>query len=553
MNLQDKIERLPLLLVFFLILVTLTAHFLFSSLGFNPTDDGFTLAYSKRIINGQIPHLDFIIIRPFLSPLIHIPFVLWGGDYTFLFSRLFVWFQFACISWIWTQIIIKKSGITTFSNFEKVSIALISFAFSVHSFPIIAWHTIDGLFLVSIGLSLCIKEKKTYKMTGYFLIGLAYLCKQSFIFTAPLVLIVLGDWRNIKYWLVIIFPGLIYLTFLFLTNSLNNAILQLSSQKDFLKVGILAYFNWKLILGVIPGFLSACLILKKIQIKLPFFNIFKQSTGLFILTVIPLIVIAITFISGKFIFATSFVLFGLLTGIIVCIFYKKDKKSFKQFNYIFLVLIIAWSISLSIGYNFPILASGQMFSVLFVFAYPKIRQKMDKKINKIIYLSALLIGLSLVLISFGVMRLHHIYRDLDSSNLSHKLDDTFPGGKGIKTNENTFKFIVDLNKAIRFSQDLGTSYSIIPDCAGWWVMSPQKNPLPIDWAQETELNTRELVNHVILELESKRNTNIVIVQKVKANSLAFSFTPLSDKYEVVNYVKDNFNKLDETDYFELYN
>jgi len=48
------------------------AHFAFSSLGFPATDEGFVLAYSRRILAGQVPHRDFIFIRPAGSPIAHL-------------------------------------------------------------------------------------------------------------------------------------------------------------------------------------------------------------------------------------------------------------------------------------------------------------------------------------------------------------------------------------------------------------------------------------------------------------------------------------------------
>jgi len=90
-----------ILAVLFLAGVPLIAHGLYSWMGFNPTDDGFTLAYSRRIFDGQIPHLDFIIIRPFLSPILHMPEAAWAGDNMLMVSRFVVWAQFACIAWIW--------------------------------------------------------------------------------------------------------------------------------------------------------------------------------------------------------------------------------------------------------------------------------------------------------------------------------------------------------------------------------------------------------------------------------------------------------------------
>jgi hypothetical protein len=41
-------------------------------LGFNPTDEGFVLAGSYRILHGQVPHLDFISPRPAGSLVIHV-------------------------------------------------------------------------------------------------------------------------------------------------------------------------------------------------------------------------------------------------------------------------------------------------------------------------------------------------------------------------------------------------------------------------------------------------------------------------------------------------
>jgi hypothetical protein len=217
--------RIPTVSIMFLIIVPIVAHLLFSKLGFNPSDDGFTLAYSRRIIEGQIPHRDFIIIRPFLSPLLHVPFVLWGGDHTYLISRFFVWFQFTCMAWAGVYII-QKGLRLSLGNLEKISIALISLAVSAHTFPTMAWHTIDGLFLASIGTALCFSEKQSGKVIGYFLIGMAYLCKQNFIFMAPFLIIILGDWRKIKNWLAILMPGILYIAFLLVTGAFQDAIIQ---------------------------------------------------------------------------------------------------------------------------------------------------------------------------------------------------------------------------------------------------------------------------------------------------------------------------------------
>src|SRR5919206_515470 len=161
------VDQNILVSVAFLLVVPTLAYLLFSWRGFAPVDDGFTLAYSRRILEGQVPHRDFIIIRPFLSPLLHTPFVLFGGEYTYWVSRLFVWFQFACISWAWVCIA-DRAFSNPFDNATKVFVALASFAASVHYFVLTAWHTVDGMFLSSIGIWILLAQRHTTKRAiGY--------------------------------------------------------------------------------------------------------------------------------------------------------------------------------------------------------------------------------------------------------------------------------------------------------------------------------------------------------------------------------------------------
>lgn len=188
--------------------------------------------------------------------------------------------------------------------------------------------------------------------------------------------------------------------------------------------------------------------------------------------------------------------------------------------------------------------------MLLVFVYSKIADNLRK--HRSIYIFGLFSICFAISVLFGLFRVNYIYREQEASNLVRRLDEVLPGGRYIRTNENTYKFLVDLQKAIGIAQDLGMTYSIVPDCAGWWVKSSQTNPMSIDWAQGTELGKSELNRRVIRELESIRYNNIVIVQKVEANDLSNGFTPLSDQYVVVEYVKNHFVKVYETSFFELY-
>jgi hypothetical protein len=119
----------------FLILVPMMAHLLFSWMGMNPTDDGFFLGMGRRLLNGEIPHRDFITARPAGTGILWMPVVLLGGNYTIWISRFFVWFQFACIAWIWTGVISRMLKQTLWP-WEQAAVALVAFAISAQTFII---------------------------------------------------------------------------------------------------------------------------------------------------------------------------------------------------------------------------------------------------------------------------------------------------------------------------------------------------------------------------------------------------------------------------------
>ncbi|MDD5502744.1 MAG: hypothetical protein PHH26_04675, partial [Candidatus Thermoplasmatota archaeon] len=81
----------------FIFITATICHLLFSRLGFNLADEGFILAGARRILEGQVPHLDFISIRPAGSHILWAPLVAVGGEYTIWISRFVPWLQFAAI------------------------------------------------------------------------------------------------------------------------------------------------------------------------------------------------------------------------------------------------------------------------------------------------------------------------------------------------------------------------------------------------------------------------------------------------------------------------
>ena len=538
--------RNVLVSVAFLLVVPALAHLLFSWRGFAPVDDGFTLAYSRRILEGQIPHLDFIIIRPFVSPLIHTPFVLFGGEYTYWVSRFFVWFQFACISWAWVSVVNHAFG-NPFGNVTKLFVGLVSFAASVHYFVLTAWHTVDGLFLASIGVWILVTQThKGGRVTGYLLIAAAYLCKQSFLFMAPLSVLIFGDWREKKYWLTITLPAAGYCAYLLATGAFSEAVVQLTSQSGIVSTGVGSYLNYGVLLGVLAGY-GAMFLLSTSAVPRPRAKRVARYAAALVLAVIPAAFIAIGLYRGS-LAAVSFGVIGTVLGVVLYRVSSGTTSGEDEVPVALMALLLAWSASLSVGYNFPALFLGPLFTVLVAFVYSR-REVLDLRFLR----TALVIAGIAIVLGFGVARPYYIYREQPSGTLTESLDGVLPGGRLIYTNPNTYEFMVELDAATEMVAERDRTYAILPDVPGYWVQSEQTNPLPVDWAQPVELSDQYLIDRATRDLEAERGEVTVIVQKAYAFYLAEGFVSLDeDQYPVVQYVRANFEKTSETEFFELY-
>jgi hypothetical protein len=213
-----------------------------------------------------------------------------------------------------------------------------------------------------------------------------------------------------------------------------------------------------------------------------------------------------------------------------------------------LALALAWSVSLSFGYNTPGLALGIMLLVLAAVAYPGLSALSPNAVR------ATLIGASLaVILSFGWSRTEFIYRDQPAAGLTEPVGEALPGGRLIYTNPTTYAFLDDIGEGRRIAEERGKQYAIIPQAAGYWVLAEQTNPLPIDWPWSVELGTQELNDRVKDDLENERGETVVLAQKVDAFELAYDPEPAtSEMYEILEYVRKNWEKTGETEYFEIY-
>lgn len=538
-------------IAFALILLPLIAHLAFSSLGFNPMDDGFILASSRRLLDGQVPHRDFISIRPVGSPLLHLPEVMVGGDATFWLGRLAVWFEFALIAWIWTRLFRASSGRGS-STVEAFAATCVAFVLTSHNFPLMPWHTVDGLALVSIGTLLAVASPRTSKVAGYALLGAAALCKQNFLPVAPLAVLILGDHRRWYAWAATLAAPVLYAVALFALQATPAAWEQLSAQTDLPLVGVLPYVSNRFLYGgLVLGAGATALALGGRGRRQ------RQSTrwpalGL-ALVFGTLLGVGLTMNRDDYFYLdyASFLLFGTALGALASRVWLRGWSS-RSARLASLALLTAWIASLSLGYRTPALAAGPLAAFLLAGATEPLRSPEQSRGSGRLALTTAALAIALLSV-WAVARRQHVYHDRPAHELTRRLDGVLPGGRFLRTNANTWAVMADLRRAVELTR--GRPYAIVADFAGYWVRAPQRNPLPIDWPQTLELCQPPLLQRVTRALEARRGHGVVIVQKVYAADLAQGFVPIgkgNSYYYVIDYVRSMFQKSGETTWFEIY-
>jgi len=522
------------------ILLALAAHLWFSPMGFSPTDDGWVLAQSRRILAGQIPHRDFIILQPTGSEFLHAAEVAFGGEYTYWISRLIVWVQFAMIAWAWPLILSKLTRITI-SSLQRISLSVLCFLFTSSTFSILAWPTIDGLFLISMGLLLCLRSESWSKVLGYVLVGSAYVCKQNFAAVFPVAVILLGDWKKIRYWAAALLPGVAYLSYLQAHGAIPEFLAQVGGQRSLFEHGILSYLGWQMLIAAALGLGSAVLVLRQKG---------RLSNVGVALSYLVLLGAAVTLNSDLRWFSdhTAWVLFGLALGATLGMFLPGSVQ-WDVGRTGLLVLAVAWAVSISVGFNFPTLGCGLL--VLFLVLVPRATTGTWfswKRVSTASLVALLAVGL----VSYALGRHQYIYRDRADAELTARLDGILPGGRLIRTNPNTYDFLEDLKLATQKAN--GMNFAIMPGVAGYWVSASQLNPLPMDWPLAEVMFDPRNLNHLIRELAGQKGKIVLIVEKVEPGKLSNGFQPLRERDyppALLAYVRKNFQKVGETKFFEI--
>src|SRR5664279_1051071 len=251
--------------------------------GFNPSDDGVILAQSWRIIQGEVPHKDFISVRPALSGYLHsihfyAPLALEDS------ARWFVVFQNFLIAFIWVCLLIfafKEEHAELNNIWVFLSLGLIAFTMNLNHHGLFPWTTVDALFWGAIGTAFFIAMYKEnvsllkqgiMAAIGLLFLSFAALSRQTFLLALIFldIIIIIRFLKLRKYLLLagVLFlgqiPVILYLGFLMRNGALSLFFNQMTGHTEFFEVGILRYIKSfikaRLLLLYLPVLIYFCLL-----------------------------------------------------------------------------------------------------------------------------------------------------------------------------------------------------------------------------------------------------------------------------------------------------
>ncbi|WP_295221671.1 hypothetical protein [uncultured Chryseobacterium sp.] len=473
-------------------------------------DSGFILSFVGRLKAGQIIYKDFDYIRPFGSPLfwktICYP-ISFKNPYLFIIVRALVILQTLIISYLVIRLLDLK-----INSAETITLTIVTNIFFLHSFNIMPWHTIDGIFFAT--FSIFFTHRKYY-FSAIILAFFAALTKQSFyiyfIFSGLLNLILILKYkRNIRLFDIIISSILLLISFAIILQeeviySFQYFLKQTKTEnglKDFLEHSLYIYF---------PKNLQESILYASVIASLIYINICKNRIlPLFFLIFSTIIFISPLFNQGNY--KGDKILFISLA--IQSIFFTKDKKIV-----LCLLLLLGWTSSISWGYNTPIFL---IFFILMIFFYEK---KYNNLINYILPASIFL---------FFSVRFIYPYFSESPLKIRFIRATNINAISGIYMSEKNYLYFKE-------SYRLHKKYNKITFLPGNPVADIINNDFPgrASWEMDVEYPNWTA---------DKSTNNCIIVDKNPAIEYRNGFF----KSSITTYLLKNKTKIDSTKYFYIY-
>ena len=441
--------------------------------GFHPTDQGFTLALSWRLLHGEVPHRDVVSARPLGSALLHtLDFAVPGP--LFLVSALIAMIQL-CVATIALATLVTGRAVRSWGPLFTGLVAAAALV-NLHTFPLMAWHTIDGIFLVACGwwaLRAGLRSGEALpRYGGLFLLGMAAFTKQSFVFAAACTLTYLFARHRLSILDILwtsAFP-LAYSGFVALSGGLRPMIEQLGGAHGAWPQR--AFTVWEAPEATTAMLWAAGCIVAVVLLR-------RKETA-----VIPAVVAAavalLVVVQSDMLRAGDWgmVLLWVLIFAVAARWVLDARAPQGALALVALALMSA----LSWGYDSPTLLGGTLaLSVLWLLS-PQLPKCAPGPAGGVAVALVVLLGTSKLLVDA-----HDAspYRDRPQWELSASLGRIAPTLNGLRTNPSMYRYIAQIEECVRTYP--AKHVAVLPDNAFVYPALGLRNPFPLDWPLPLEL------------------------------------------------------------------
>jgi len=495
------------------------------------------------MIDGQVPHRDFISVRPVLSALLQVPIVWVGGTHLFWWVRLWGWMQIGAVAWLWSGVFVPDRTIARATAFGIILLL------NAHTFPVMAWHTLDGMLFCSAAVAMARHGSRTAWAGAFGLAGLACLTRQNFFFFLPFLVLGLPNWR---FWPAILWSGvppLLYLLWVASVGAFSDFVQQILATGGYLG----DVLRWPLQVpalywGMGLGLLSTLAVMVAARRA-------ASPAGKWLHAGLLLVTggYAAVYLWRSEYSAGSLALFGFTLMLAIVALLNRQIDAGERLL-VGGALGLSWTVSISNGYNNPALMGGvllitlwRLMSLLGGFALFSKR-------------GILPVGggvLAALMIALAHARTASPYEDKPAGELKHDAGKVMPGASGLFTNEVTYGALSELQVSVHNLEAYKRPYVIFTDYSAFWVQSLRPNPINCEWPQMTELGLlqRALLERLAQSIKRLPPNTVFLIHRHDTAKLWEELSEIQRNdpfYYVQTMLRSELKLVEQGRYFDVY-
>jgi hypothetical protein len=479
--------------------------------GFFPTDQGFILGQARRLLNGDVPHSDIVSARPLGSAVLHVvDFVLPGPLFV---SSAVLSMAEIIVATIALAVIVTDRPLLTWGPGRTALVAAAA-VLNLNAFPLMAWHTIDGIMLTACGVWALRSDSVRVRRFGLFLFGVAALVKQSFAPVAVIAALWLltrprGKRSVADFWWLGAFP-LAYVTVVSLDGGFGAMVDQLTTAAPAYGEGLLGFWLAASPVAIepLPLFVFAAVALIAV--------VARTAWAPWLLLLTGIVAVGWVVVDGGFLGPNRWpdALWWILVVAIAVHGLRRREIAWGAL----LVLGLGFLISLSWGQDTPTLLAGSLALTTFFVVADLVTPPVGSRWPRVGTAACLAVFVLCGLFTTA-LRDQLTYMDRPRAELTRDLGSVAPSMHGIRTNASTYTYLAQMRDCLRrYPAD---EVAVFADNPFAYAAFDLDNPFPVDWPLPLEMvaDAPERTLATARELDRSGGSYLVLFQTVDQKTL----------------------------------